>query len=150
MLLPLSLTAQTTEFSKDIAQFEKLSEKYADNDAVTTMSIDRNMLAMFAGDNEMLDNIGTVVIILTQDTSIADKIVAESNKIIRRIDAEQLIAANHEGQNIAVYISKDEDIITRIMVTISSGGSEESGVIAISCRLPEDMLDQVVKIANNL
>lgn len=150
MLLPLSLTAQTTEFSKDVAQFEKLSEKYADNDAVTTMSIDRNMLAMFAGDNEMLDNIGTVVIILTQDASIADKIVAESNKIIRRIDAEQLIAANHEGQNIAVYISKDEDIITRIMVTISSGGSEESGVIAISCCIPEDMLDQVVKIANNL
>lgn len=150
MLLPLSLTAQTTEFSKDVAQFEKLSEKYADNDAVTTMSIDRNMLAMFAGDNEMLDNIGTVVIILTQDASIADKIVAESNKIIRRIDAEQLIAANHEGQNIAVYTSKDEDIITRIIVTISSGGSEESGVIAISCHLPEDMLDQVVKIANNL
>lgn len=142
--------AQTADVSRQFAQLEKLGEKYADNDAVTAMSVDRNMLAMFAGDDEMVNYIDDIQIIITQDISIADKIVAEANKIIRRIDAEQLIAANHEGQNIAVYITKEEDIVTSVVVTIISSNSADSGVLAISCHLPEDMLNQLVKIADTL
>ena len=122
MLLPVSLMAQ-------IPQFSKLAEKYSDNDAVTSMTVDKQMMAMFAGDDEMMEYLDEVQMVITSDATIADKILNESKKIVKRIDAEELISANEDGETLAIYIVKDGGNVVNIILLVDcTATSDESGV----------------------
>lgn len=142
MLLPVSLIAQ-------IPQFSKLAEKYSDNDAVTSMTVDKQMMAMFAGDDEMINYLDEVQMVITSDATIADKILNESKKIVKRIDAEELISANEDGETVAIYIVKDGGNVVNIILLVDcTATSDESGVIIVSGSIPEAILGEIVKVVN--
>lgn len=142
MLLPVSLMAQ-------IPQFSKLAEKYSDNDAVTSMTVDKQMMAMFAGDNEMINYLDEVQMVITSDATIADKILNESKKIVKRIDAEELISANEDGETFVIYIVKDGgNVVNIILLADCTTTSDESGVIIVSGSIPEAILGEIVKVVN--
>lgn len=142
MLLPVSLMAQ-------IPQFSKLAEKYSDNDAVTSMTVDKQMMAMFAGDDEMMEYLDEVQMVITSDATIADKILDESKKIVKRIDAEELISANEDGETLAIYIVKDGGNVVNIILLVDcTATSDESGVIIVSGSIPEAILGEIVKVVN--
>ena len=142
MLLPVSLIAQ-------IPQFSKLAEKYSDNDAVTSMTVDKQMMAMFAGDDEMINYLDEVQMVITSDATIADKILNESKKIVKRIDAEELISANEDGETVAIYIVKDGGNVVNIILLVDcTATSDDSGVIIVSGSIPEAILGEIVKVVN--
>ncbi len=142
MLLPVSLMAQ-------IPQFSKMAEKYSDNDTVTSMTVNKQMMAMFAGDNEMMEYLDEIQILLTSDTANANKILAESKKIVKRIDAEELISANDGGETFSIYTIKEGSNVTNIIIVADcTATSDESGVIIVSGSIPEDMLSEVVNVIN--
>lgn len=142
MLLPVSLMAQ-------IPQFSKLAEKYSGNDAVTSMTVDKQMMAMFAGDDEMMEYLDEIQILLTSDATIADKILNESKKIVKRIDAEELISANEDGETFVIYIVKDGgNVVNIILLADCTATSDESGVIIVSGCIPEAILGEIVKVVN--
>lgn len=142
MLLPVSLMAQ-------IPQFSKLAEKYSDNDAVTSMTVDKQMMAMFAGDDEMMEYLDEIQILLTSDATIADKILNESKKIVKRIDAEELISANDGGETFSIFTIKEGGNVTNIILLADcTATSDESGVIIVSGCIPEAILGEIVKVVN--
>ena len=57
MMLPVMAMAQ-------IPQFAKLSEKYSNIEGITSMTINKQMMAMFAGDNDDFDFIDELQILL--------------------------------------------------------------------------------------
>lgn len=142
MLLPVSLMAQ-------IPQFSKMAEKYSGNDAVTSMTVNKQMMAMFAGDNEMMEYLDEIQILLTSDTVTANKILAESKKIVKRIDAEEFISANDGGETFSIYTIKEGGNVTNIIIVADcTATSDESGVIIVSGSIPEEMLSEVVNVIN--
>ena len=142
MLLPVSLMAQ-------IPQFSKMAEKYSDNDTVTSMTVNKQMMAMFAGDNEMMEYLDEIQILLTSDTANANKILAESKKIVKRIGAEELISANDGSETFSIYTIKEGGNVTNIIIVVDcTATSDESGVIIVSGSIPEEMLSEVVNVIN--
>ena len=142
MLLPVSLMAQ-------IPQFSKMAEKYSDNDTVTSMTVNKQMMAMFAGDNEMMEYLDEVQMVITSDATIADKILNESKKIVKRIDAEELISANDGSETFSIYTIKEGGNVTNIIIVVDcTATSDESGVIIVSGSIPEEMLSEVVNVIN--
>ena len=142
MLLPVSLMAQ-------IPQFSKMAEKYSDNDTVTSMTVNKQMMAMFAGDNEMMEYLDEIQILLTSDTANANKILAESKKIVKRIGAEELISANDGSETFSIYTIKEGGNVTDIIIVVDcTATSDESGVIIVSGSIPEAILGEIVKVVN--
>lgn len=142
MLLPVSLMAQ-------IPQFSKLAEKYSDNEAVTCMTINKQMMTMFAGENEMIENLSEIEIIVTKDAAIAMKVLDDTNKIVKKIDAKELISVNEDGEKFTIYTIAQNGNITNIIIAIDCTADEgESGVIVVSGNIPEEKLGEVVQIVN--
>lgn len=142
MLLPVSLMAQ-------IPQFSKLAEKYDDNEAVTSVNLNKQMMTMFAGENEMIDNLDEIQVILTSDAAIAKKVLDDSKKIVKKIGAEELVSANDDGENFAVYTIKHDGNITNIIVAIDcTATDDESGVVVVSGSIPEERLGEAIQIVN--
>lgn len=141
-LLPVSLMAQ-------IPQFSKLAEKYAENEVVTSVNVNKQMMTMFAGENEMIDNLDEIQVVLTRDTGVAQKVLDDSKKIIKKIGAEELISANEDGQKFTIYTIKQDGNITNIIIAIDCTASdEESGIIVVSGNIPEERLGEVVHVVN--
>lgn len=142
MLLPVSLMAQ-------IPQFSKLAEKYGDNEAVTSVNLNKQMMAMFAGENEMIDNLDEIQVILTSDAAIAKKVLDDSKKIVKKIGAEELVSANDDGENFSVYTIRHDGNITNIIVAIDcTATDDESGVVVVSGSIPEERLGEAIQIVN--
>lgn len=141
-LLPVSLMAQ-------IPQFSKLAEKYAENEVVTSVNVNKQMMTMFAGENEMIDNLDEIQVVLTRDTGVAQKVLDDSKKIIKKIGAEELISANEDGQKFTIYTIKQDGNITNIIIAIDCTASDgESGIIVVSGNIPEERLGEVVQVVN--
>lgn len=138
-LLPMMAMAQLPHFSK-------LNEKYNGAEGVTAMTIDKQMISMFAGGNADFDFVDEVQILLSENTEIATSIVKDAKKAVKKSKVEVLVSANEDGATFTIYTNKRDDIITHLVIVVEN--DSPSGFIVITGQITEDKIKEVVKIVN--
>ena len=139
MMLPIMAMAQ-------LPHFAKLGEKYNGMEGVTAMTINKQMIAMFAGENADFDFVDEVQILLCEDAGLASNIVKDAKKAVKKSKIEELVSANEDGATFTVYTKSDGDIFTDIVVVVEN--EDPSGFIVITGDIPQEKISEVVKIAN--
>ena len=139
MMLPIMAMAQ-------LPHFVKLGEKYNDMEGVTAMTVNKQMIAMFAGENADFDFVDEVQILLCEDAGVASNIVKDAKKAVKKSKIEELVSANEDGATFTVYTKSDGDIFTDLVVLVEN--EDPSGFIVITGDIPQEKISEVVKIAN--
>ena len=139
MMLPIMAMAQ-------LPHFAKLGEKYNGMEGVTAMTVNKQMIAMFAGENADFDFVDEVQILLCEDAGVASNIVKDAKKAVKKSKIEELVSANEDGATFTVYTKSDGDIFTDIVVVVEN--EDPSGFIVITGDIPQEKISEIVKIAN--
>jgi hypothetical protein len=139
MMLPIMAMAQ-------LPHFAKLGEKYNGMEGVTAMTVNKQMIAMFAGENADFDFVDEVQILLCEDAGVASNIVKDAKKAVKKSKIEELVSANEDGATFTIYTKSDGDIFTDIVVVVEN--EDPSGFIVITGDIPQDKISEIVKIAN--
>ena len=139
MMLPIMAMAQ-------LPHFAKLGEKYNGMEGVTAMTVNKQMIAMFAGENADFDFVDEIQILLSEDAGVASNIVKDAKKAVKKSKIEELVSANEDGATFTVYTKSDGDIFTDIVVVVEN--EDPSGFIVITGDIPQEKISEVVKIAN--
>lgn len=139
MMLPIMAMAQ-------LPHFAKLGEKYNGMEGVTAMTVNKQMIAMFAGENADFDFVDEIQILLCEDAGVASNIVKDAKKAVKKSKIEELVSANDDGATFTVYTKSDGDIFTDIVVVVEN--EDPSGFIVITGDIPQEKISEVVKIAN--
>ena len=139
MMLPIMAMAQ-------LPHFAKLGEKYNGMEGVTAITINKQMIAMFAGENADFDFVDEVQILLCEDAGVASNIVKDAKKAIKKSKIEELVSANDDGATFTIYTKGENDIITNIVIVIEN--EDPSGFIVITGDIPQEKISEIVKIAN--
>lgn len=139
MMLPIMAMAQ-------LPHFVKLGEKYNDMEGVTAMTVNKQMIAMFAGENADFDFVDEIQILLCEDAGVASNIVKDAKKAVKKSKIEELVSANEDGATFTVYTKSDGDIFTDIVVVVEN--EDPSGFIVITGDIPQEKISEIVKIAN--
>ena len=139
MMLPIMAMAQ-------LPHFAKLGEKYNGMEGVTAMTVNKQMIAMFAGENADFDFVDEIQILLCEDAGVASNIVKDAKKAVKKSKIEELVSANEDGATFTVYTKSDGDIFTDIVVVVEN--EDPSGFIVITGDIPQEKISEVVKIAN--
>lgn len=122
MALPLGAMAQIPEFSNLVAQ-------HGNNENVTVINIDKNMMALMGEQEEELKNIELIELIMTENKELGNEIATATHTIAKECNASTLISHNSTEEQITVYtLSKDEKI-TNIILVISAEGQYGASVI---------------------
>ena len=129
-----------------LPHFAKLGEKYNGMEGVTAMTINKQMISMFAGENADFDFVDEVQILLCEDADVAKCIVKDAKKAVKKSKIEELVSANDDGATFTVYTKSDGDIFTDIVVVVEN--EDPSGFIVITGDIPQEKISEVVKIAN--
>ena len=138
-MLPIMAMAQ-------LPHFAKLGEKYNGMEGVTAMTINKQMIAMFAGENADFDFVDEVQILLCEDAGVASNIVKDAKKAVKKSKIEELVSANDDGATFTIYTKSDGDIFTDIVVVVEN--EDPSGFIVITGDIPQEKISEIVKIAN--
>jgi hypothetical protein len=138
-MLPIMAMAQ-------LPHFAKLGEKYNGMEGVTAMTVNKQMIAMFAGENADFDFVDEVQILLCEDADVAKSIVKDAKKAVKKSKIEELVSANEDGATFTIYTKSDGDIFTDIVVVVEN--EDPSGFIIITGDIPQEKISEVVKIAN--
>ena len=139
MMLPIMARAQ-------LPHFAKLGEKYNGTEGGTAMTVNKQMIAMFAGENADFDFVDEIQILLCEDTGVASNIVKDAKKAVKKSKIEELVSANEDGATFTVYTKSEGDIFTDIVVVVEN--EDPSGFIVITGDIPQEKISEVVKIAN--
>lgn len=139
MMLPIMAMAQ-------LPHFAKLGEKYNGMEGVTAMTINKQMISMFAGENADFDFVDEIQILLCEDAGVASNIVKDAKKAVKKSKIEELVSANDDGATFTVYTKSDGDIFTDIVVVVEN--EDPSGFIVITGDIPQEKISEIVKIAN--
>ena len=139
MMLPIMAMAQ-------LPHFAKLGEKYNGMEGVTAMTVNKQMIAMFAGENADFDFVDEVQILLCEDADVAKSIVKDAKKAVKKSKIEELVSANDDGATFTIYTKGEGDIITNIIIVIEN--EDPSGFIVVTGDIPQDKISEIVKIAN--
>ena len=139
MMLPIMAMAQ-------LPHFAKLGEKYNGMEGVTAMTVNKQMIAMFAGENADFDFVDEVQILLCEDAGVASNIVKDAKKAVKKSKIEELVSANEDGATFTVYTKSDGDIFTDLVVLVEN--EDPSGFIVITGDIPQEKISEIVKIAN--
>ena len=139
MMLPIMAMAQ-------LPHFAKLGEKYNGMEGVTAMTVNKQMIAMFAGENADFDFVDEVQILLCEDADVAKSIIKDAKKAVKKSKIEELVSANEDGATFTVYTKSDGDIFTDIVVVVEN--EDPSGFIVITGDIPQEKISEIVKIAN--
>lgn len=139
MMLPIMAMAQ-------LPHFAKLGEKYNGMEGVTAMTINKQMIAMFAGENADFDFVDEIQILLSEDAGVASNIVKDAKKAVKKSKIEELVSANEDGATFTIYTKSDGDVFTDIVVVVEN--EDPSGFIVITGDIPQEKISEVVKIAN--
>ena len=139
MMLPIMAMAQ-------LPHFAKLGEKYNGMEGVTAMTVNKQMIAMFAGENADFDFVDEIQILLCEDAGVASNIVKDAKKAVKKSKIEELVSANEDGATVTVYTKSDGDIFTDIVVVVEN--EDPSGFIVITGDIPQEKISEIVKIAN--
>lgn len=130
----------------EVPGYTKLANKYNTAEGVTAITIDKNMIAMFAGDvdSEALDSVGKIDILLTEDATLAQNILKDAKSMAKKAKLEQTVSVNDEGSTVTIYMKSANDLVSDILLLIEDEG--ESGVVLISGEFTEEMVSEIVKI----
>ena len=139
MMLPIMAMAQ-------LPHFAKLGEKYNGMEGVTAMTINKQMIAMFAGSDANYDFVDEIQILLCEDAGVAKSIIKDAKKAVKKSKVEELVSANEDGATFTIYTNKRDDIITHIVIVVEN--DSPSGFIVITGQITEDKIKEVVKIVN--
>ena len=139
MMLPIMAMAQ-------LPHFAKLGEKYNGMEGVTAMTVNKQMIAMFAGENADFDFVDEIQILLCEDAGVASNIVKDAKKAVKKSKIEELVSANEDGATFTVYTKSDGDIFTDLVVVVEN--EDPSGFIVITGDIPQEKISEIVKIAN--
>ena len=139
MMLPIMAMAQ-------LPHFAKLGEKYNGMEGVTAMTVNKQMIAMFAGENADFDFVDEIQILLCEDAGVASNIVKDAKKAVKKSKIEELVSANDDGATFTIYTKSDGDIFTDIVVVVEN--EDPSGFIVITGDIPQEKISEIVKIAN--
>ena len=139
MMLPIMAMAQ-------LPHFAKLGEKYNGMEGVTAMTVNKQMIAMFAGENADFDFVDEIQILLCEDADVAKSIVKDAKKAVKKSKIEELVSANDDGATFTIYTKSDGDIFTDIVVVVEN--EDPSGFIVITGDIPQEKISEIVKIAN--
>ena len=139
MMLPIMAMAQ-------LPHFAKLGEKYNGMEGVTAMTVNKQMIAMFAGENADFDFVDEVQILLCEDAGVASNIVKDAKKAVKKSKIEELVSANEDGATFTVYSKSDGDIFTDIVVVVEN--EDPSGFIVITGDIPQEKISEIVNITN--
>lgn len=140
MMLPMMAMAQLPTFSK-------IADKYDGNaEVMTSMVIGKPMLAMFADSDETYDFIDEIQILLSEDANTAKEILEDAQKAVKKSKLEMLVSANDNGATLTVYTKSEGDVLRHLVLVIEN--ETPSGFIVISGNIPEDKLNEIVKIVN--
>ena len=139
MMLPIMAMAQ-------LPHFAKLGEKYNGMEGVTAMTVNKQMIAMFAGENADFDFVDEIQILLCEDAGVASNIVKDAKKTVKKSKIEELVSANDDGATFTIYTKSDGDIFTDIVVVVEN--EDPSGLIVITGNIPQEKISEIVKIAN--
>lgn len=139
MMLPIMAMAQ-------LPHFAKLGEKYNGMEGVTAMTVNKQMIAMFAGENADFDFVDEIQILLSEDAGVASNIVKDAKKAVKKSKIEELVSANDDGATFTIYTKGENDIITNIVIVIEN--EDPSGFIVITGDIPQEKISEIVKIAN--
>ena len=139
MMLPVMAMAQ-------LPQFAKLGEKYNGVEGVTAMTVNKQMIAMFAGGNADLDFVDEVQILLSENADVSSSIVKDAKKAVKKSKVDELVSANDDGATFTIYTKSESDLITNIVIVIEN--ESPSGFIVITGDIPQDKINEVVKIVN--
>ena len=129
-----------------LPHFTKLGEKYNGMEGVTAMTVNKQMIAMFAGENADFDFVDEIQILLCEDAGVASNIVKDAKKAVKKSKIEELVSANEDGATFTVYTKSEGDIFTDIVVVVEN--EDPSGFIVITGDIPQEKISEVVKIAN--
>ena len=139
MMLPIMAMAQ-------LPHFAKLGEKYNGMEGVTAMTVNKQMISMFAGENADFDFVDEVQILLCEDAGVASNIVKDAKKAIKKSKIEELVSANDDGATFTIYTKGENDIITNIVIVIEN--EDPSGFIVITGDIPQEKISEIIKIVN--
>ena len=139
MMLPIMAMAQ-------LPHFAKLGEKYNGMEGVTAMTVNKQMIAMFAGENADFDFVDEIQILLCEDAGVASNIVKDAKKAVKKSKIEELVSANDDGATFPIYTKSDGDIFTDLVVVVEN--EDPSGFIVITGDIPQEKISEIVKIAN--
>lgn len=140
MMLPVMAMAQLPTFSK-------IADKYDGNaEGMTSMVIGKPMLAMFADSDETYDFIDEIQILLSEDANTAKEILEDAQKAVKKSKLEMLVSANDDGATLTVYTKSESGVLRHLVLVIEN--ETPSGFIVISGNIPEDKLNEIVKIVN--
>ena len=140
MMLPMMAMAQLPTFSK-------IADKYDGNaEGMTSMVIGKPMLAMFADSDETYDFIDEIQILLSEDANTAKEILVDAQKAVKKSKLEMLVSANDDGATFTVYTKSEGGVLRHLVLLIEN--ETPSGFIVISGNIPEDKLNEIVKIVN--
>lgn len=140
MMLPMMAMAQLPTFSK-------IADKYDGNaEGMTSMVIGKPMLAMFADSDETYDFIDEIQILLSEDANTAKEILEDAQKAVKKSKLEMLVSANDDGATLTVYTKSEGGVLRHLVLVIEN--ETPSGFIVISGNIPEDKLNEIVKIVN--
>ena len=129
-----------------LPHFAKIGEKYNGMEGVTAMTVNKQMIAMFAGENADFDFVDEIQILLCEDAGVASNIVKDAKKAVKKSKIEELVSANEDGATFTVYTKSDGDIFTDLVVLVEN--EDPSGFIVITGDIPQEKISEVVKIAN--
>ena len=129
-----------------LPHFAKLGEKYNGMEGVTAMTVNKQMIAMFAGENADFDFVDEIQILLCEDAGVASNIVKDAKKAVKKSKIEELVSANEDGATFTVYTKSDGDIFTDLVVVVEN--EDPSGFIVITGDIPQEKISEVIKIAN--
>ena len=139
MMLPVMAMAQ-------LPQFAKLGEKYNGVEGVTAMTVNKQMIAMFAGGNADIDFVDEIQILLSDNADVSSGIVKDAKKAVKKSKVDELISANDDGATFTIYTKSEGDLISNIVIVIEN--ESPSGFIVITGDIPQEKISEVVKIAN--
>lgn len=139
MMLPIVAMAQ-------LPQFSKVADKYSNVEGITSMVINKSMIAMIADGNDDFDFVDEVQILMSEDANVAVNIAKDAKKAAKKSKLEELLSANDEGATYTIYTKSKNNEITHLVVIVEN--DSPAGFVIISGIIPEDKLNEVVKIAN--
>ena len=139
MMLPIVAMAQ-------LPQFSKVADKYSNVEGITSMVINKSMIAMIADGNDDFDFVDEIQILMSEDANVAANIAKDAKKAAKKSKLEELLSANDEGATYTIYTKSKNNEITHLVVIVEN--DSPAGFVIISGIIPEDKLNEVVKIAN--
>ena len=139
MVLPAIAIAQ-------LPHYTKITNKYNGVEGATVMTINKQMMSMLAINDPSLDMVDEITILLSEDATIASGIVDEAKKAIKKSKIEELASQTANGSTFMIYTKREGNKLTDIVVIIEN--EKPAGFIVISGNIPEDKINEIVKVVN--